>query len=158
MLRLLILFLPLFLFAHKVNLLLDFEEDNLYINSYFANAKPCINCKFKIEADNILVFEGNLDNKGEYKYKTDLKDIKVTIDAGAGHIVSKNITRDKNIEHSIKNSSNTTEFNKLQEENLALKHEIKLLKEQLDYFEIFKIFFGLLLIAIIFFFIKRIKK
>ena len=38
----LILVLPIFLFAHKVNLFLDLKDNNLYINSYFANAKPCM--------------------------------------------------------------------------------------------------------------------
>ena len=87
----LILVLPIFLFAHKVNLFLDLKDNNLYINSYFANAKPCMNCKFKIESNEKLVFEDILDEKGEYNYKTSLNDLKVIVDAGSGHTVSKKI-------------------------------------------------------------------
>lgn len=87
----LILVLPIFLFAHKVNLFLDLKDDNLYINSYFANAKPCMNCKFKIESNEKVVFEDILDEKGEYNYKTSLNDLKVIVDAGSGHTVMKKI-------------------------------------------------------------------
>ena len=43
----------------------------------------------------------------------------------------------------------------LLQENIALKHKISVLEEQLNYFEIFKIVFGLVLIALIFVFIKK---
>ena len=54
---LLISIIPIFLFAHKINLFLDYENGNLFINSYFANAKGCINCKFEIKDK-----DGNLIN------------------------------------------------------------------------------------------------
>jgi len=54
---LLISIIPIFLFAHKINLFLDYENGNLFINSYFANAKGCINCKFEIkDKDGNLIF------------------------------------------------------------------------------------------------------
>lgn len=49
-------------------------------------------------------------------------------------------------------------MNKLQEENRQLKNHIKVLEEQLNYFEIFKVIFGLILIALIFIFLKRVKR
>ncbi|QNM88586.1 hypothetical protein [Aliarcobacter cryaerophilus] len=155
----LILVLPIFLFAHKVNLFLDLKDDNLYINSYFANAKPCMNCKFKIESNEKVVFEDILDEKGEYNYKTSLNDLKVIVDAGSGHNVSKKIKlqEQKNEEKIVQTEKITKEIELLLEENRVLKNQIDVLEEQLNYFEIFKIVFGLLLIVLIFVVLKRVK-
>lgn len=155
----LILVLPIFLFAHKVNLFLDLKDDNLYINSYFANAKPCMNCKFKIESNEKVVFEDILDEKGEYNYKTSLNDLKVIVDAGSGHTVSKKIKlqEQKNEEKIVQTEKITKEIDLLLEENRVLKNQINVLEEQLNYFEIFKIVFGLLLIVVIFIILKRVK-
>ncbi|MGJ0357217.1 hypothetical protein [Aliarcobacter cryaerophilus] len=155
----LILVLPIFLFAHKVNLFLDLKDNNLYINSYFANAKPCMNCKFKIESNEKLVFEDILDEKGEYNYKTFLNDLKVIVDAGSGHNVSKKIKlqEQRNEEKIVQTEKITKEIELLLEENRVLKNQINVLEEQLNYFEIFKIVFGLLLIVVIFIILKRVK-
>ena len=155
----LILVLPIFLFAHKVNLFLDLKDDNLYINSYFANAKPCMNCKFKIESNEKVVFEDILDEKGEYNYKTSLNDLKVIVDAGSGHTVSKKIKlqEQKNEEKTLQAEKIDKEIELLLEENRVLKNQINVLEEQLNYFEIFKIVFGLLLIVVIFIILKRVK-
>ena len=156
----LILVLPIFLFAHKVNLFLDLKDDNLYINSYFANAKPCMNCKFKIESNEKVVFEDILDEKGEYNYKTSLNDLKVIVDAGSGHNVSKKIKlqEQKNEEKTVQAEKIDKEIERLIEENRVLKNQINVLEEQLNYFEIFKIVFGLLLIVLIFIILKRVKR
>ena len=156
----LILVLPIFLFAHKVNLFLDLKDDNLYINSYFANAKPCMNCKFKIESNEKVVFEDILDEKGEYNYKTSVNDLKVIIDAGSGHSVSKKIKlqEQKNEEKTVQAEKIDKEIELLLEENRVLKNQINVLEEQLNYFEIFKIVFGLLLIVLIFIILKRVKR
>ena len=156
----LILVLPIFLFAHKVNLFLDLKDDNLYINSYFANAKPCMNCKFKIESNEKVVFEDILDEKGEYNYKTSLNDLKVIVDAGSGHNVSKKIKlqEQKNEEKIVQAEKITKEIELLLEENRVLKNQINVLEEQLNYFEIFKIVFGLFLIVLIFIVLKRVKR
>ena len=156
----LILVLPIFLFAHKVNLFLDLKDDNLYINSYFANAKPCMNCKFKIESNEKVVFEDILDEKGEYNYKTSLNDLKVIVDAGSGHTVSKKIKlqEQKNEEKTVQKEKIDKEIELLLEENRVLKNQINVLEEQLNYFEIFKIVFGLLLIVLIFIILKRVKR
>ena len=156
----LILFLPIFLFAHKVNLFLDLKDNNLYINSYFANAKPCMNCKFKIESNEKVVFEDILDEKGEYNYKTSLNDLKVIVDAGSGHNVSKKIKlqEQKNEEKIVQTEKITKEIELLLEENRVLKNQINVLEEQLNYFEIFKIVFGLFLIVLIFIILKRVKR
>ena len=156
----LILVLPIFLFAHKVNLFLDLKDDNLYINSYFANAKPCMNCKFKIESNEKVVFEDILDEKGEYNYKTSLNDLKVIVDAGSGHTVSKKIKlqEQKNEEKIVQTEKIDKDIERLLEENRVLKNQINVLEEQLNYFEIFKIVFGLFLIVLIFIILKRVKR
>ena len=157
---LLILFLPILLFAHKVNLFLDLKDDNLYIKSYCANAKACVNCKFKIESNEKLVFDDILDEKGEYNYKTSLNELKVIVDAGSGHTVSKKIKiqEQKNEEKTVQAEKIDKEIELLLEENRVLKNQINVLEEQLNYFEIFKIVFGLFLIVLIFIVLKRVKR
>ncbi|MDX4071105.1 hypothetical protein Q6A88_05270 [Aliarcobacter skirrowii] len=154
----LILFLPIFLFAHKINMYLDIKDDSLYINSYFANAKPCKNCKFKIETKDGLVLEDRLNDNGEYIYKGSNEYFKVTVDAGSSHIVTKEIEslKIKN-ENIIEEKIEDKKLKDLIEENSLLKNKIEVLEEQLNYFEIFKIVFGLILIAFIFLIIKRVK-
>ena len=44
-----------------------------------------------LESNEKVVFEDILDEKGEYNYKTSLNDLKVIVDAGSGHTVSKKI-------------------------------------------------------------------
>ncbi|MDX4067203.1 hypothetical protein Q6A87_05015 [Aliarcobacter skirrowii] len=155
----LILFLPIFLFAHKVNLFLDLKDDNLYINSYFGNAKLCKNCKFKIETKDSLVLEDRLNDNGEYIYKGSNEYFKVTVDAGSSHFVSKDIKVSKKIAE-VENKEKIEKDKKIKElleENTLLKNRIEVLEAQLNYFEIFKIAFGLILIAFIFLIIKRVK-
>lgn len=155
---LVILIIPIFLFAHKINLFLDYENGNLFISSYFANAKGCINCKFEIrDKDNNLILADNLDENGEYNYKTDKNELTVIIDAGAGHSVSKNVTEQINtVENEIDENSNA-KMKELIEKNKQLENKIKVLEEQLDYFEIFKVLFGLAIIFLIFLVLKRVK-
>ena len=141
---LIFLFLPIFLFAHKINLFTDFENENLFISSYFANAKPCMNCKLEIrdKENNIL-----------------LKELMVLVDAGTGHIVTKEIKEIVVAKNEIieDKSSESEELKKLKEKNRDLENKIKVLEGQLDYFEIFKVLFGLVIIALIFMFLKRVK-
>ncbi|OCL83102.1 MULTISPECIES: hypothetical protein [Arcobacteraceae] len=154
----LILVLPIFLFAHKINMYLDIKDDSLYINSYFANAKPCKNCKFKIETKDRLVLEDRLNDNGEYIYKGSNEYFKVTVDAGSSHIVTKEIEslKIKN-ENIIEEKIEDKKLKDLIEENSLLKNKIEVLEEQLNYFEIFKIVFGLILISLIFLIINRVK-
>ncbi|TLS73310.1 hypothetical protein FE246_02145 [Aliarcobacter thereius] len=154
----LILVLPIFLFAHKINMYLDIKDDSLYINSYFANAKPCKNCKFKIETKDRLVLEDRLNDNGEYIYKGSNEYFKVTVDAGSSHIVTKEIEslKIKN-ENIIEEEIEDKKLKDLIEENSLLKNKIEVLEEQLNYFEIFKIVFGLILISLIFLIINRVK-
>ncbi|MFY9094805.1 hypothetical protein PZR46_11495, partial [Aliarcobacter butzleri] len=101
-------------------------------------------------------FSDVLNENGEYNYKTNIEELTVVVDAGAGHIVSKEVKETIKDEKVEVNSND--EMNKLQEENRQLKNHIKVLEEQLNYFEIFKVIFGLILIALIFIFLKRVKR
>lgn len=158
MIRFFILLLPIFLFGHKINLFVELENKNLFINSYFGNGKACINCYFIIEDENEnTIFENSLDENGEYNYKTELKTLKVTVDAGAGHIVSQSVVAN-NQDNEDKAEVSSQEIENLKEELRSLKRENELLKQKLDYFELFKIVFGLAIIFAIFVFIRRVKK
>lgn len=155
----LLILLPFFLYAHKINLFTEYSNNNLYISSYFANGKGCTNCILKIkDENNILLLEDKLNSQGEYNYKTSQMNLKITIDAGSGHITSKDIFSQE-IKKTVvlEDDNKNQEIVSLLEKNKALENKIKLLEEKLDYMEIFKVIIGLLLIFLIFLFLKRIK-
>ena len=124
-----------FSFAHKINLFVTNEENGVNIYSYFANGNPCINCKLIIKNGENIVLEDKLDTNGKYLYSSKYKDIQVTIDASGGHIAKQDI-----VVENIKNESLQTH----------LKEE----KEN----EHIKILISLVLIGLIFYVLKIIKR
>ena len=123
------------LFAHKINLFVTNEENGVNIYSYFANGNPCINCKLIIKNGENIVLEDKLDVNGKYLYSSKYKDIQVTIDASGGHIAKQDI-----VVENIKNESLQTH----------LKEE----KEN----EHIKILISLVLIGLIFYVLKIVKR
>ena len=124
-----------FSFAHKINLFVTNEENGVNIYSYFANGNPCINCTLIIKNGENIVLEDKLDANGKYLYSSKYKDIQVTIDASGGHIAKQDI-----VVENIKNESLQTH----------LKEE----KEN----EHIKILISLVLIGLIFYVLKIIKR
>ena len=124
-----------FLFAHKINLFVTNEENGVNIYSYFANGNPCINCKLLIKNGENIVLEDKLDVNGKYLYSSKYKDIQVTIDASGGHIAKQDI-----VVENIKNES--------------LQPHLKEEKEN----EYIKIFISLVLIGLIFYVLKIVKR
>lgn len=123
------------LFAHKINLFVTNEENGVNIYSYFASGDPCINCKLIIKNGENIVLEDKLDANGKYFYSSKYKDIQVTIDASGGHIAKQDI-----VVENIKNESLQTH----------LKEE----KEN----EHIKILISLVLIGLIFYVLKILKR
>ena len=124
-----------FSFAHKINLFVTNEENGVNIYSYFANGNPCINCKLLIKNGENIVLEDKLDINGKYIYISKHKDIQVTIDASSGHIAKQDIVLEN-----IKNESLQT-----------------YLKEEKDD-EYIKILISLILIGLIFYGLKILKR
>lgn len=124
-----------FSFAHKINLFVTNEENGVNIYSYFANGNPCINCKLLIKNGENVVLEDKLDVNGKYLYSSKYKDIQVTIDASGGHIAKQDI-----VVENIKNE--------------LLQTHLKEEKES----EHIKILISLVLIGLIFYVLKIIKR
>ena len=131
----LFLFITTSLFAHKINLFVTNEENGVNIYSYFANGNPCINCKLLIKNGENIVLEDKLDTNGKYLYNSKYKDIQVTIDASGGHIVKQDIELEN-----IKNELLQTHL-KDEQEN-----------------EHIKILISLVLIGLIFYVLKIVKR
>ena len=124
-----------FSFAHKINLFVTNEENGVNIYSYFASGNPCINCKLIIKNGENVVLEDKLDVNGKYLYSSKYKDIQVTIDASGGHIAKQDI-----VVENIKNESLQTHL----EEEKENEH--------------IKILISLVLIGLIFYVLKIIKR
>ena len=126
-------FIVVSVFAHKLNLFLDFENKNLYIYSYFASASPCKNCKIELlDANNKIVQELRTDEKGECYLKEFSKVKYVKVEALGGHGVKKEISY-----------------------NDKTQKKQKIDKKENSYIESI---FAFLVIIVIFLLLKRIKK
>ena len=124
-----------FSYAHKINLFISNENNNLEIYSYFANGNPCKGCKLTIKNDKDIILQDILNSEGKYNYKATFPSLEVTIDAGEGHIAKERI-----VLSDVKNED--------------LKEHIKNEEEKKG----INIVIGLLLIFLIFFLLKRFKK
>ncbi|WP_129006783.1 hypothetical protein [Arcobacter sp. CECT 8983] len=98
------------LFAHKLNLFLDYEEDKLYIYSYFNSGAPCKNCKIELfDSKQILLKTLETDEKGEYFLKDYEKVSYVKVEALGGHLAKEKINdalkNDKEKKAEIKSES-----------------------------------------------------
>lgn len=141
-------------YAHRLSVFTNFEDDKLFISSYFANGNPCKNCELKILKDNKLLVKGITNEKGEFEASIKEKEFLLSVDAGGGHAVLKNIQEVVKPEKRYESS----QLQKLQEENKKLKIKVELLEEKLAFMDVFKMIFALLVIVGIFAFLKRIKK
>lgn len=123
------------LFAHKVNLFITNENNKVNIYSYFANGKPCVECKLIVKNSSNIILEDSLNSEGKYSFLTKNKSLELIVDAGSGHIAKKDF--------SLKDVNTTNINNKIEDEKNS---------------EFLKIILSLFLIFIIFFILKRFKK
>lgn len=150
----LVLCLGSFLFAHKLNLFLSQEGKNIYVSTYFASGSPCQNCDLLIKSkDGKLLKEVKTDIKGEYLILNAQEDVLVEVKTKEGHGASDTLTLED-----IEVSQDNTALEKLKSENQKLKSKIKMLEEKVEQNELIKMIFALLVIAGIFFVLKRVKK
>lgn len=124
-----------FLNAHKINLFISNEKNTIDIYSYFANGAACKNCTLKIKNKDKIIVHDKLDNFGQYQYESKFKTLEVIIDATGGHKISEKI-----------------EITNMQKENLE-EH----MEEESDLKDR-NIILGLILIALIFFILKKVKR
>ena len=151
--------IPMFLLAHNVNLFVDYEDGMLFISSYFSYGKPCKSCKFSIlDKEDTLLKEGFLNEDGNFEERFENIDLTIKIDAGAGHSAMQKIFSKKNSVIKTEMSQEDSKLEELLNENRRLKKQILLLEKKLDYFEVFKLLFGLFLIWAIFQILRRVKR
>ncbi len=149
------------LYAHKLNIFLTQENDKVYVSSYYASGSFCKSCKVEVLNKNKNPIQtGITDEKGEFIVDKLDSILYVSVEAQGGHKVQNSIKTEaaKKEEISNKELIELDELKNLKEENKKLKREIKLLKEKNSSSDIFKMMFALLVIAGIFFALKRVKK
>lgn len=83
----LVLLLPLSIFAHKLVVSAAYEDGELFVESFFSNAKPCVECGFSIEHKGKEIFEAKLDKGGTFEQNVDLQTpFILNVDGGIGHL------------------------------------------------------------------------
>lgn len=124
-------FLELFLFGHKLNLFVIEEKDTIVVNAYFASSAPCKGCKVEIfDAYEKLVHSSHTNGKGEYAFEKKQKNYTIKVEALGGHAAITTYEANGHEHASTPKSTNT-------------------------YLQTFLALMGL---AVIFLFLKRVKK
>jgi len=131
---LLFFFLVNILFAHKLNLFLFEDNNEVRISSYFASGTPCKNCKVDIYNEKKeLIITTTTDKNGEYIVKEVEPKLYIKVEAIGGHAIEK--------EFELKSIKSKQEIEIIKPENSLLQSVL-----------------AILLITIIFLVLKRIKK
>ena len=152
---LIFLFCGSFLFAHKLNVFMSQEDEKVYVSAYFASGSFCKECKIEVSNKHKeLIQEGITNEKGEFTIDKLDSLIYVEIEALGGHKVQNDF--EIKVMNKEKISNNETKI--LIEENKKLKREIELLKEKNNFGDMFKMLVALLVMAGIFFALKKVKK
>lgn len=143
-------------YSHKLNIFLSQEGNKVYASAYFAGGNFCKNCELivKNEKDEIIQ-NGKTDKKGEFIITNLAPKISVEVKTLEGHGAKNQLIIEK-VEQKEEKSLN--EINELKNEIKRLKSENELLKEKVEQNEVIKMIFALLVIAGVFFILKRIKK
>lgn len=123
--------------AHKINLFITNEQNNVYIYSYFANAAPCKHCQLFIKHNGTLLLKTNLDDEGKYTYTSSHQSLDISVVATGGHQAKQSVVVSK------------------------VSHESKSLQEHQDQQKEnnrYKIILALILMALLFAVLKRVKR
>jgi len=85
--RFLVFFLlPIFIYAHSLSVTSSYEDEELFIESFFGDGNPCKGCTFTITKQDNEIYKGKLDKEGVYEEAVKLETpFDVHIDGGMGH-------------------------------------------------------------------------
>lgn len=124
-------FLIFSLFAHKLNVFVAQEKQNVIASAFFASGSFCKDCKIEVfNEKNELIESSRTDKNGEYIIKNPISKIQVRVEAIGGHAVK-----------------NEFELNDLKEK-----------KESKEQSNILQTFIAAFLIGLIFLVLKRVKR
>ncbi|MGC9110008.1 MAG: emp24/gp25L/p24 family protein [Caldimicrobium sp.] len=91
----LLFFLNLEAFAHKINLFITQVEDRIEGEGFFADGSPCKNCEITVfDPSEKEILKIKTDEKGKFSFSLPEKveRVKIILSAGEGHIVEKTVT------------------------------------------------------------------
>lgn len=124
-----------FVWAHKINLFITTQKDNVEIYSYFANAAPCKGCDLLIKHNETVVLKTVLNSDGKFKFKSQYPSLDIHVSSVGGHAAHRAVVVDHLTKESLK------EHQKKEQESNYLK-----------------IVLALILIGLVFILLKRVKK
>lgn len=124
-----------FVWAHKINLFITTQKENVEIYSYFANAAPCKGCDLLIKHNETVVLKTVLNSDGKYSFKSQYPSLDIHVSSVGGHAAHRAVVLDHLTKESLK-----VHQKKEQESNYL------------------KIVLALILIGLVFLLLKRVKK
>ena len=93
---LILLIVPVFMFAHSISVTSSYEDGELFIESFFGDGTPCSRCEFTILNEKKEVYRDKLLDDGSFEEKVKLQTpFDVHIDGGMGHWADVNIEGDE---------------------------------------------------------------
>lgn len=107
---LIIFLLPIFIYAHSLSVTSSYENNELFIESFFGDGNPCKGCNFVVKKDEKELYKGSLDNEGVFEDEVKLETpFDVHVNGGMGHWADVSIEGNEMGEESeVVNSTNAT--------------------------------------------------
>ncbi len=124
-----------FLWAHKINLFITTQKQNVEIYSYFANAAPCSGCALQIKYNEKMIVDGQLNEEGKYEFQSSYPSLDIYVSTVGGHMAHQAVV----VEYLTKES--------------LQQHQAK--EQSYNYF---KVVIALILLVLVFVLIKRVKR
>lgn len=100
---------PLFLLAHSLSVTASYEDNELFIESFFGDGNPCKECPFEVKKGEEKIFESKLDSQGAFENSFEAKPpFDIHINGGMGHWADVRIDGSEMLEESEAINSDTT--------------------------------------------------
>jgi len=118
---LMIFLLPVFIYAHSLSVTSSYENNELFIESFYGDGNPCKGCEFVVKKGEKEFYKGNLDNEGVFEEAVKLETpFDVHIDGGMGHwadvkIEGNEMGEESDVADSTNNTMNSIDETKIRQ-------------------------------------------
>jgi len=102
-------FIPIFIFAHSLSVTASYEEEELFIESFFGDGNPCKDCFFEIIKNDNEIYSNKLGNDGVFEQNIKLlPPFEVIIDGGMGHSADVKVDGNEITKETVTSQNSTT--------------------------------------------------
>lgn len=93
---LLISLLPFSAYAHRLNIFVEVNGQDIVVNSYYSGGAKCKECKVEVYSDSKKIKEGKTDERGIFLFKIELPiKLKIIVFDKMGHRAEYEMNKDE---------------------------------------------------------------